>query len=124
MRLYRLLAVLLARYLGLTLVEGSDLTVRDQRVYLKTLRGLEPQAAGRRVDWVVATDLPRLHGDIALLGNREGIADRLQRGPYAEPALVPATVQVYVRGPVSWSTRAPTAYSVSAAQLRAGCSTT
>jgi uncharacterized circularly permuted ATP-grasp superfamily protein/uncharacterized alpha-E superfamily protein len=32
----------LARYLGLTLVEGSDLTVRDQRVFLKTLRGLEP----------------------------------------------------------------------------------
>jgi uncharacterized circularly permuted ATP-grasp superfamily protein/uncharacterized alpha-E superfamily protein len=32
----------LARYLGLTLVEGSDLTVRDQHVYLKTLRGLEP----------------------------------------------------------------------------------
>ena len=32
----------LARYLGITLVEGSDLTVRDQRVYLRTLRGLEP----------------------------------------------------------------------------------
>ncbi len=32
----------LARYLGLTLVEGSDLTVRDQRLFLKTLRGLEP----------------------------------------------------------------------------------
>ena len=32
----------LARYLGLTLVEGSDLTVRDERLYLKTLRGLEP----------------------------------------------------------------------------------
>jgi uncharacterized circularly permuted ATP-grasp superfamily protein/uncharacterized alpha-E superfamily protein len=32
----------LARYLGLTLVEGGDLTVRDQRVYLKTVRGLEP----------------------------------------------------------------------------------
>jgi uncharacterized circularly permuted ATP-grasp superfamily protein/uncharacterized alpha-E superfamily protein len=32
----------LARYLGLTLVEGSDLTVRDQHLYLKTLRGLEP----------------------------------------------------------------------------------
>ena len=31
----------LARYLGLPLVEGSDLTVRDERVYLKTLRGLE-----------------------------------------------------------------------------------
>lgn len=32
----------LARYLGLTLVEGGDLTVRDQRVFLKTVRGLEP----------------------------------------------------------------------------------
>ena len=32
----------LARYLGLTLVEGSDLTVRNQRVFLKTLRGLQP----------------------------------------------------------------------------------
>lgn len=32
----------LARYLGVTLVEGSDLTVRDQRVYLKTLQGLRP----------------------------------------------------------------------------------
>ncbi len=32
----------LARYLGLSLVEGNDLTVRDQRVYLKTLEGLEP----------------------------------------------------------------------------------
>jgi len=32
----------LARYLGLHLVEGNDLTVRDRRVYLKTLHGLEP----------------------------------------------------------------------------------
>jgi uncharacterized circularly permuted ATP-grasp superfamily protein/uncharacterized alpha-E superfamily protein len=32
----------LARYLGLTLVEGSDLTVRDQCLYLKTVQGLEP----------------------------------------------------------------------------------
>ena len=32
----------LARYLGLSLVEGSDLTVRDERLYLRTLRGLEP----------------------------------------------------------------------------------
>ncbi len=30
----------LARYLGYTLVEGEDLTVRDNRVYLKTLGGL------------------------------------------------------------------------------------
>jgi len=32
----------LARYLGITLVEGSDLMVRDQRLFLKTLRGLVP----------------------------------------------------------------------------------
>ena len=32
----------LARYLGLTLVEGSDLIVRDERLYLKTLQGLVP----------------------------------------------------------------------------------
>jgi uncharacterized circularly permuted ATP-grasp superfamily protein/uncharacterized alpha-E superfamily protein len=31
----------LARFLGLTLVEGSDLLVRDDKLYLKTLRGLE-----------------------------------------------------------------------------------
>lgn len=33
--------VFLARYLGYPLVEGSDLTVRDKRVYLKTLQGLK-----------------------------------------------------------------------------------
>jgi uncharacterized circularly permuted ATP-grasp superfamily protein/uncharacterized alpha-E superfamily protein len=32
----------LARYLGYTLVEGGDLTVRDDRVYLKLLEGLQP----------------------------------------------------------------------------------
>ncbi|MGC4002773.1 MAG: circularly permuted type 2 ATP-grasp protein [Pirellulales bacterium] len=32
----------LSRYLGFTLVEGGDLTVRDNRVYLKTLGGLIP----------------------------------------------------------------------------------
>ncbi len=32
----------LARYLGLPLVEGGDLIVRDERVYLKTVQGLEP----------------------------------------------------------------------------------
>jgi uncharacterized circularly permuted ATP-grasp superfamily protein/uncharacterized alpha-E superfamily protein len=41
----------LARYLGLSLVEGSDLIVRDQRVYLKTLKGLEPvHALLKRLD--------------------------------------------------------------------------
>ena len=43
--------VFLARYLGVSLVEGSDLTVRDQRLYLKTLRGLEQvHVVLRRVD--------------------------------------------------------------------------
>ncbi|HSI34042.1 MAG: circularly permuted type 2 ATP-grasp protein [Phycisphaerae bacterium] len=37
----------LARYLGYTLVQGNDLTVRDCRVYLKTLGGLQ------RVDVIV-----------------------------------------------------------------------
>jgi len=32
----------LARYLGLTLVEGGDLRVADERVFLKTLHGLMP----------------------------------------------------------------------------------
>lgn len=37
----------LARYLGYVLAEGPDLTVRDNRVYLKTLEGL------RRVDVII-----------------------------------------------------------------------
>lgn len=41
----------LARYLGFPLVEGGDLTVRDRRVYLKTLEGLRPvDVILRRVD--------------------------------------------------------------------------
>src|SRR5262249_1261743 len=32
----------LARYLGLTLVEGADLAVRDRHVFIKTLDGLQP----------------------------------------------------------------------------------
>ncbi len=41
----------LARYLGVPLVEGHDLTVRDDRLFLKTLYGLERvHAVMRRVD--------------------------------------------------------------------------
>jgi len=41
----------LARYLGFTLAEGGDLTVRDRRVYLKTVEGLQPvHVILRRVD--------------------------------------------------------------------------
>ena len=41
----------LARYLGLPLVEGDDLVVRDDNLYLKTVQGLEPlHGLLRRVD--------------------------------------------------------------------------
>jgi uncharacterized circularly permuted ATP-grasp superfamily protein/uncharacterized alpha-E superfamily protein len=41
----------LARYLGLPLVEGGDLTVRNDRLFLKTVEGLEPvHALLRRLD--------------------------------------------------------------------------
>jgi uncharacterized circularly permuted ATP-grasp superfamily protein/uncharacterized alpha-E superfamily protein len=41
----------LARYLGFTLVEGADLTVRDRKVYLKTVEGLlQVDVIFRRVD--------------------------------------------------------------------------
>jgi uncharacterized circularly permuted ATP-grasp superfamily protein/uncharacterized alpha-E superfamily protein len=41
----------LARYLGLPLVEGGDLVVRDDNLYLKTVQGLEPlHGLLRRVD--------------------------------------------------------------------------
>ena len=41
----------LARYLGFTLVEGGDLTVRDRRVFIKTLDGLQPvDVIFRRLD--------------------------------------------------------------------------
>jgi uncharacterized circularly permuted ATP-grasp superfamily protein/uncharacterized alpha-E superfamily protein len=41
----------LARYLGFTLVEGGDLTVRDRKVFIKTLEGLRPvDVILRRVD--------------------------------------------------------------------------
>ncbi len=41
----------LARYLGFTLVEGADLTVRDRRVFLKTVEGLQQvDVIFRRVD--------------------------------------------------------------------------
>ena len=41
----------LSRYLGFPLVEGGDLTVRDRKVFIKTLEGLQPvDVILRRVD--------------------------------------------------------------------------
>lgn len=45
--------VYLARYLGYSLVEGADLAVRDNRVYLKTLAGLVP------IDVIVSRGIER-----------------------------------------------------------------
>lgn len=43
--------IYLARYLGISLVEGGDLVVRDEQVWLKTIKGLEPvHAVIRRLD--------------------------------------------------------------------------
>ena len=56
----------LAHYLGVPLVEGEDLTVRDDRLYLKTLHGLERvHAMIRRLDDVFCDPL-ELRADSAL----------------------------------------------------------
>jgi uncharacterized circularly permuted ATP-grasp superfamily protein/uncharacterized alpha-E superfamily protein len=50
----------LARYLGFPLVEGQDLTVRDRRLYLRTIGGLRPvNVVWRRIDsdWVDPLEL-------------------------------------------------------------------
>ena len=63
----------LARYLGYPLVEGQDLTVRGERVYLKTLTGLKRvHAILRRLDDDYCDPL-ELRGDSAL-----GVAGLLQ----------------------------------------------
>lgn len=58
--------VYLARELGLTLVQGSDLTVRDDHVFLKTLDGLVPvDVIYRRLDGAWCDPL-ELRGDSTL----------------------------------------------------------
>ncbi len=68
----------LAKYLGFTLVEGADLTVRDRRVYLKTVDGLEQvDVILRRVDDSFCDPL-ELRGD-SLLGV-PGLVDAIVAG--------------------------------------------
>jgi uncharacterized circularly permuted ATP-grasp superfamily protein/uncharacterized alpha-E superfamily protein len=65
--------VYIARHLGFTLVEGEDLAVRDRRVFLKTLSGLEPvHVILRRLDDDFCDPL-ELRADSAL-----GVAGLLQ----------------------------------------------
>jgi len=69
---------LLARYLGFPLVEGSDLTVRDGRVWLKTTSGLERvHAIVRRQDDDYCDPL-ELRSDSAL--GIAGLTDCARRG--------------------------------------------
>jgi uncharacterized circularly permuted ATP-grasp superfamily protein/uncharacterized alpha-E superfamily protein len=71
----------LARYLGYPLVEGSDLTVRNRRVFLKTLDGLQPvDVVVRRVDDTWCDPL-ELRGD-SILGV-PGLVDAARAGHVA-----------------------------------------
>ena len=72
--------VYLARYLGYSLVEGADLAVRDNRVYLKTLAGLVP------IDVIISR------------GIEQGI-DPLELGG-GEPHGVPGLLRVHRAGQV------------------------
>ena len=68
----------LAKYLGFTLVEGNDMTVRDRHVYLKTVAGLEQvDVILRRVDDGFCDPL-ELRGD-SLLGV-PGLVDAVVAG--------------------------------------------
>jgi uncharacterized circularly permuted ATP-grasp superfamily protein/uncharacterized alpha-E superfamily protein len=88
----------LARYLGYILVEGGDLTVRDNRVYLKLLGGLQPvDVILRRLDDDLCDPL-ELRGD-SLLGvaglvqvvraGNVAVANPLGSGLVDTPALTP-----------------------------------
>ena len=68
----------LAKYLGFTLVEGADMTVRDRKVYLKTVGGLEQvDVILRRVDDNFCDPL-ELRGD-SLLGV-SGLVSAIEAG--------------------------------------------
>jgi uncharacterized circularly permuted ATP-grasp superfamily protein/uncharacterized alpha-E superfamily protein len=88
----------LARYLGFPLVEGGDLTVRDRRVFLKTLEGLRPvDVILRRVDDTFCDPLELRSGsflgvsglvDAARAGNVV-VANALGSGLVESPAFLP-----------------------------------
>ncbi len=104
--------VFLARYLGFALVEGSDLTIRDNRVYLKTLEGLKRvHVLLRRLDdeycdpLALRTDsalgVPGLLG--AVRAGNVAIANALGSGVLETPALpgfLPAICQTLLGEPL------------------------
>jgi uncharacterized circularly permuted ATP-grasp superfamily protein/uncharacterized alpha-E superfamily protein len=87
----------LARYLGFTLVEGGDLTVRDRVLYLKTLGGLERvDVLLRRVDDVFCDPLSlRSDSSLGIAGlvhavraGNVAVANALGSGLVETPALL------------------------------------
>jgi uncharacterized circularly permuted ATP-grasp superfamily protein/uncharacterized alpha-E superfamily protein len=88
----------LARHLGYGLVEGGDLTVRDDRVWLKTLAGLQPvDVILRRLDDDYCDPL-ELRGDSflgvpglvqAVRSGNVAVANALGSGLAQSPALIP-----------------------------------
>ena len=87
----------LARYLGYTFVEGGDLTVRDTRVFLKTLAGLEPvDVIVRRQDDAFCDPLELHHESVlgvaglvqAIRAGQVAVANALGSGWLETPALL------------------------------------
>jgi len=88
----------IARYLGFTLVQGADLTVRNRRVYLKTVDGLEKvDVILRRVDDSFCDPL-ELRGDSllgvpglvdAIVGGNVKVANALGSGLIETAAIMP-----------------------------------
>jgi uncharacterized circularly permuted ATP-grasp superfamily protein/uncharacterized alpha-E superfamily protein len=88
----------LARYLGISLVEGGDLTVRDHRVYLKVLGGLQQvDVVLRRLD-VDLCDPLELRADSligvpglvsAVRAGNVAVANALGSGAIETPAMMP-----------------------------------
>jgi len=88
----------LARYLNFTLVEGGDLTVRDESVFMKTVEGLQPvDVVVRRLDDSFCDPL-ELRGDSSLgvaglvqaaRAGRVTIANALGSGILETPAMLP-----------------------------------
>ena len=87
----------IARQVGVPLVEGCDLTVRDRRVFLKTLDGLQPvDVIVRRVDDTYCDPL-ELRGDSflgvpglveAARAGRVAISNALGSGAVESPAIL------------------------------------
>lgn len=84
----------LARYLGLPLVEGGDLTVRGERLFLKTVEGLEPvHGVLRRLDddWC---DPLELRADSAL-----GVPGLLQAARAGQVVMANALGSAFLESP-------------------------